>query len=225
MIPKIIWQTHEKPFEDLEPFQKNIANTWKNLNPGWEYRYVGSEEREKYIKDYNETLYKSYILSNGINQADLWRIIVTYKYGGFYADMDSVCTKPLDEIIKEKYKDEDMICSFPGFQTPQNLINNSNFATIKNSKIMISIIGKVILQCRTILDDKDYSLFKSPGVLVWHIFAKTSVGNKNSICFDDSYFSHSKDYKEEFNGNQEVLYNGDKVIYSNLANMNNWPIY
>jgi len=225
MITKIIWQTHEKPYEDLEPFQKNVINTWKNLNPSWSHSYVNAEERHKYIKGYNEKLYESYILCDGINQADIWRLIMTYTYGGVYADMDSVCTRPLDEVINENYNDEDMICSSPGFQTPVNSINNSNFAAVKNSIILKLIIDKVILECKTILDDERYTLFQNPGVLSWQHFCDTAVENKDNICFNESYFSHSKDYKEKFSGEQEVVYNGDKIIYSDLASLNGWPIY
>jgi mannosyltransferase OCH1-like enzyme len=225
MIPKIIWQTHEKPYEDLKPFQKDVANTWKNLNPGWEYRYVESEEREQHIKDYNETLYKSYILSDGINQADLWRIVITYQYGGFYADMDSICRRPIDEMINEKYKGEDMISSSPGFQTPANWVNNSNFAVIKNSKIMKSIIDKATLECKTILDNEHHALFKNPGVLVWHHFCNTVVENRANVCFDESYFYHSKDYKKSLNLDYEILYNGNQMIYSDLVKMNKWAIH
>jgi mannosyltransferase OCH1-like enzyme len=49
-VPKIIWQTHESKYNDLLPFQKDITNTWKNLNPGWEYRYINAEQRSLEVK-------------------------------------------------------------------------------------------------------------------------------------------------------------------------------
>ena len=202
MIPKIIWQTHEKPFDELEPFQKNIAQTWKGLNPGWKYVYADSKLREKHIKDYSESLYNSYIMCSGINQADIWRIIVTYEYGGFYADMDSICLKPLDEIINENYNNEDIVCSSPGFQTYTGGINNSNLGAIKNSKILKLIINKVQKRCNTILKNADqHYLFQCTGVIIWDLFCNTSIENKEFICFQDSYFSHSKDYKDSFDIN------------------------
>jgi len=134
MIPKIIWQTEEAEFENLLPFQKNIIGTWKNLNTDWEHRYADSKQREQHVKDYNDTLYKIYQISSGINRADMWRMVATYTHGGFYADMDSICTVPLNDVISQNYRDEDMISSSVGFQTIPKTINNSNFATIKNSK-------------------------------------------------------------------------------------------
>lgn len=213
MIPKIIWQTQEAEYEDLLPFQKDITHTWKNLNPGWQYRYVSSKQREDHIKKFDEVLYKSYMLSSGVNQADIWRLVVTYEYGGFYADMDSVCTMPLDNLISKSYKNEDMICSSIGFQVENNWVNNSNFAAIKNSKIIKLIIDKVILTCKELIDKRYYSIFKDPGTLAWLNFCNTVLENKNDICFRDDYFLHSKDFKESFDMDYEILYNGKKINY------------
>jgi mannosyltransferase OCH1-like enzyme len=225
MIPKIIWQTHEPDYNDLLPFQKDITNTWKNLNPGWNYKYVSAEERHKYIKKYDKELYKSYILCGGINQADIWRLVVTYVYGGFYADMDSVCTMPLDDMISKGYNNEDMICSPPSHQTSQGLINNSNFGAVKNSKILKIMIYKVIKQCKDITENGHFIFFKNPGVIVWHHFCNTAIENKNNINFQNTYFSHSRDYKKTFSPNFFVTYNDEKVFYSVLSKLNNWNIY
>ena len=226
MITKIIWQTHEKPYEELESFQKNVINTWKNLNPTWSHIYLNAEERHKYVKSYNEKLYESYILCDGINQADIWRLIMTYTYGGVYADMDSVCTMPLDEVINENYNDEDMICSSPGFQADNEWINNSNFAAVRNSTILKLIIDKVILECEDITESENFDLFNNDGLIVWLKFCNTTLENKDSICFQDNYFSHSKDYKEAFDiGGCFVMYNKEEVTYEELSKLNNWIIY
>ena len=151
---------------------------------------------------------------------------MTYTYGGFYADMDSICTMSLDEVVNENYNDEDMICSSPGFQAPGDWINNSNFAAVRNSIILKLIIDKVILECKKIIDSGNLDIFKHDGLIVWSNFCNTAMENKNDICFQDSYFSHSKDYKENFDvGLFTVIYNKEEVSYKELANSNNWPIY
>ena len=151
MIPKIIWQTQEPEFKDLLPFQKNIIGTWKNLNPDWEHRYADSKQREQDVKDYNDTLYKIYQVSSGINRADMWRMVVTYTNGGVYADMDSICTMPLDDMLEKYYNSEDMLSTSNGFQTNAGAINCSNFATTKNSKTMKLILDDAILECEKML--------------------------------------------------------------------------
>jgi mannosyltransferase OCH1-like enzyme len=36
---------------------------------------------------------------SGILRADIWRVLVLYKYGGVYADIDVECLKPIDELL------------------------------------------------------------------------------------------------------------------------------
>ena len=213
MIPKIIWQTQEPEFKDLLPFQKRVIDTWINLNPGWEHRYIDAKQREQEVKEYNNTLYQAYILASGVNQADIWRIIVTYKYGGVYADMDSICTLSLDNVLKKHYNNEDMISTSIGFQVTSNCcvidgvrnrdyvgVNCSNFATTKNSKTMKSILDEVIVECDTILNSGHNRVFKDHGIPVWLAFSKNAVKNEYGICYLDDYFIHSKDFKVGFEG-------------------------
>ena len=200
MIPKIIWQTEEAEFEDLLPFQKKIIDTWKNLNPDWEHRYADSKQREQDVKEYNDTLYKIYQISSGINKADIWRLVVTYTHGGFYADMDSICTTPLNSVISQYYKNEDMICSSKGFQTAPDGINNSNFATIKYSKTMKSILDDTITACEKMLKHEKIVFNMVRGNPVHPIFSSNAVKNEYGILYLDDYFIHSKDFKRGFEG-------------------------
>lgn len=225
MIPKIIWQTEESEFENLLPFQKNVIGTWKNLNPGWEHKYADANQREQDVKDYNDTLYKIYQISSGINRADMWRMVVTYTHGGVYADMDSVCTMPLDDMLEKYYNDEDMICSPKGFQTDSFAVNNSNFAAVKNSQTLKIVLDNIILKCEEMLKRKDLVSNIIPGVPVWHCFSNAAIENENIICSQSSYFNHSKDFKNDFDLNSETLYNGEIVNYLDIVKQSNLPIY
>lgn len=101
MIPKIIWQTfktnklHKKSYE--------YVKTWKELNPDYEYRFFTDNDIIEFIKnEFPEylNLYKK--ITIGAIKSDFWRLLVLYKYGGIYADIDSFCSKPLNTLIKEK---------------------------------------------------------------------------------------------------------------------------
>ena len=221
MIPKIIWQTHENKYEDLLPFQKNVTNTWKNLNPGWEYNYVSAEERSKEVQEYDDFLYECYKQCSGINQAEIWRVVVLYKYGGFYADMDSVCTMPLDSVISQNYNNKEIICSPPGFQMGLGHINNSNFASVKNGKIVQEILEEIV---KAYKKEKLDILGLKPGNPCNGIFSRISIKNKNSIFFKDDYFVHSQDYKKDFNKHYYIRYNDQKVLYSDIAIEKSWTI-
>jgi hypothetical protein len=221
MIPKIIWQTHENKYNDLLPFQKDITNTWKNLNPGCEYRYVDAEERSVMVKEYSEFLYKYYLEADNVSKADIWRLIAIYTHGGFYADMDSICIETIQDSMDKKYKGEEVVCSSIGFQHPG--INNSNFGAIKNSKIIQSIIYSLCL-FYNYTDLKEVNSFNF-GWPENHLFSTITQKNKNLISFNNDYFMHSLDYKAFFNSHVEVIFNKQKANYHNLCIENNWEIY
>jgi hypothetical protein len=144
VIPKIIWQTHNNKFEDLPDNFIKAGKTWQNLNPGWEYKYFSEEERNIFVKKYSPHLYESYEKGSLTSQSDLWRYLVTYEFGGVYADMDSVCVKPLDYML-EKYDNQDLIFLRPYAQEidHKGLSNNSHFAAVKKSKILFEIIKMI----------------------------------------------------------------------------------
>lgn len=108
-IPKIIWQTHNYEYDELPDYYKKIAQTWKNFNPDWEYRYVSHTEREEIIKKY-PVLWEYYPTQDGVCQADIWRYVVTYEYGGVYADMDSVCTQSISYLLNTLDDAEFFVC-------------------------------------------------------------------------------------------------------------------
>lgn len=124
-IQKIIWQTHKWEYEDLPEKFKFQSKTWQEKNKDWEYRYISDKKAYEMIKDYSgewgEDLLDIYkrIVDDGVyhegnggayaHRADLWRYLTIYHYGGIYADMDSICTIPLNnfnlnyDFVYEKY--------------------------------------------------------------------------------------------------------------------------
>jgi hypothetical protein len=221
MIPKIIWQTHESKYNDLLPFQKNITNTWKNLNPGWGYRYVDGIERSNQVKEYSEFLHKYYLESDKLHQSDIWRLVAIYNNGGFYADMDSICVETIQDSIERKYKGEEIVCSPIGFQ--HYGINSSNFGAVKGSKIIKSIIDSLFLQYKEIKLEEVKNL--GFGFPENYTFSEICEENKNLVSFNKDYFSHASEYKTSFNSNVEVVFNKEKVNYQTLCTNMNWPIY
>jgi mannosyltransferase OCH1-like enzyme len=223
MIPKIIWQTHEAEYEDLLPFQKNITNTWKNLNPGWEYHYVDAKQRKENVKKYDKDLYELYCSLNNIQQSDIWRLVIIYVNGGFYADMDSVCCYTIEDMLKEKYKDKDMVCSDKNFQTSgPNPINNSNFGGIKNSFIVKKTIDRIIKQYKEYKVENIETFENLFPILNFSYFV---LENSKNVLFDINYFYHSKDFKDSFRTDLETTFNKRTDTYLNIAKENNWIIY
>lgn len=229
MIPKIIWQTHELPYDKLPDFQKKIIKNWKNLNPDWEHIYADAGQRSSDIKAFSKTLYSSYIDQPKITQADIWRYVMVYQYGGVYADMDSICTMPLDYFIKNNYNGEDMICTDPlthiNKDVTDNLsVNNSNFAAIKKSKVMFDVLEDVMFAYRIKLEGYYLRSEIPRKYMCWNSFANNVIRNKEKVCFGfNNSCLHDSELKEKFD-DHIINYYGDKVNYLDLVKLNQWSL-
>lgn len=99
-IPKIIWQTNFTNKVSLPIYVNYLFN--RLISPDFEYRYMGHEDRDKFMDTYapqnvREAFHK---LTDGAAQADLWRIFVLNYYGGVYMDFDAHAILPLSCMIK-----------------------------------------------------------------------------------------------------------------------------
>lgn len=204
MIPKIIWQTHNYEYEDLPfPFNKN-SKTWQLLNLNWEYKYVSKEERDDFVKSELPEIYQSYMnMNKEMYKADVWRYIALYKNGGVYADMDSICVEPLDYML-ENYNGEDLIPTKPWNNWPQwdhGLINNANFAAVKNSTTLKNILNFLVKNHNTVFEH-----------LTWPIFSKEAK-KINGIKFTAAF--HGQELKKDFY-NYDIDYYGEIIKYSHF---------
>lgn len=97
MIPRIIWQTYKTPKPPNESL--DCIKTWLDKNPNHDWYYFDDDRCERFIKDhFSDGFYEMYnSLPYGVMKSDAWRIAVVYIYGGVYADLDTVCLKPIDE--------------------------------------------------------------------------------------------------------------------------------
>lgn len=105
MIPKIIWQTYKDPYDSLQEYMHNAINTWKTLNPEYEYRYMDDTQAAEFVlKEFGEEWHNIFInVPVGVMRGDLWRYMVIYKYGGVYTDLDTECLKPIDTWLDDEY--------------------------------------------------------------------------------------------------------------------------
>ena len=100
-IPKKIWQTNYSNRSTLPIYINYLFNRLLSLD--WEYHYVSTEDRDKFIKQYaTPQEYEAFSkLTDGAAQADFWRLFVLNKEGGVYMDIDAHFVWPLSKIIKE----------------------------------------------------------------------------------------------------------------------------
>lgn len=134
MIPKSIFQTYKLPYEQLSQSVKDMTQTWKDKNPGYEYHYYSDEDIESFILNhYGEAWNKTYSsLKYPVMKADVFRILALYKFGGFYADLDTECVTPLDSVVSDSdtglistWAHYEMCHWFFGFEAGHPLLENA----------------------------------------------------------------------------------------------------
>jgi len=234
VIPKIIWQTHEWDYKDLPINFRRATMTWRNLNPSWEYRYVSSAERAKQVRAYSEEAYLFYSFTDKVTQADLWRYIVLLKNGGVYADMDSVCSTPLDYVLKSAPLPPQTRFIATGLDE-NGRINNANFACIKDSEVLEQLLLKVLEQYRTINIISILSLMSSGQSFEEAINYQLATGpdlysevvlNSNYVWFGYTGAVHTRDIKDntDYMPIQIVDYYGERKSYLKLAEEHDWSL-
>ena len=98
-IPKIIHQIYEDlsgpPADLLE-----IAQSWKECNPDWEYRVWNKYDMEAFMQAYYPELIPSYeAFPYDVQRWDAIRYLILYKLGGLYVDMDYECTENITPLL------------------------------------------------------------------------------------------------------------------------------
>jgi mannosyltransferase OCH1-like enzyme len=181
MIPKIIWQTYKDPFNELPQYIRDCLQTWKDLNPEYEYRYMDDNEAKNFIlQEFGQDwldIFNSYPL--GVMRGDLWRYMVVYIYGGVYADLDTLCKQPINSWIN---KNKDMIICVdddPQYYAQLAFAASPNNPTIK---LVLDLIKEA--SAKTPYANMEY-VDKTTGILIWTEAVKHGIKNNHSIyCYD-----------------------------------------
>jgi len=96
-IPLTIYQSFSTREEELPSGLKKAANTWRNQNPEFDYKYFNDSAMFEYVITHfgERELEALKIAPSGAHRADLWRYLVIGREGGIYADIDTLCEQPI----------------------------------------------------------------------------------------------------------------------------------
>lgn len=162
MIPKIIWQTYKDPYDQLPDYMHEAAQTWKDLNPDYEYRYMDDAQASEFIlNEFGEEWHNIFMnVPVGVMRGDLWRYMVVFKYGGVYADLDTECWEPISTWMMD---DKSMIvCP----ETSEHLCQWTFAATAEHPAL-----GKVLEHIKEAFKDPDYKkphfVHNTTGPAIW----------------------------------------------------------
>lgn len=139
-IPRILWQTNFTNRVTLAVYINYLFN--RLLAYDYDYRFMITEDRAEFIKsNYSQEIFESYSrIQIGAAQADFWRLLVLYKYGGVYMDIDAHLVWPLSSIIKTE-QTELYIVARKGDITNYFIASKSDNANLKK---MIDVVFKNI---------------------------------------------------------------------------------
>jgi mannosyltransferase OCH1-like enzyme len=92
-IPKYVHQTSKS--KCLTPTMAQITEGWRTLGQDWSYYFHDDASMARlFALDWTDSFphlqqVHKCIATRGTQQADLWRYLILYEYGGVYADIDS----------------------------------------------------------------------------------------------------------------------------------------
>jgi mannosyltransferase OCH1-like enzyme len=142
-IPKKIFQTWET--KHISPEFQQIVNFWKILNPEYEYCFYDKNDREIFIKEnFEERIYNAYCkIIPGAFKADLWRYCILYKYGGVYADIDTLCLSGIDKFLTEDIEFMVPIDLNTNPVEGQHNLFNTFIASVPGNPILLNAIERI----------------------------------------------------------------------------------
>jgi hypothetical protein len=99
LIPRVLHQTLPS-LDSISPKVAKLQNTWLRFNPGWELWLWDDAAIDIFVSSAFPAYLKAYHgLPKNVERADFFRYLVVLRYGGAYADTDTECVRPLDEVI------------------------------------------------------------------------------------------------------------------------------
>jgi hypothetical protein len=129
IIPKKIFQTHKSIDFVRNTSKLRLAmNSWRKHSKEFEYYFYTDEICDKFMQEnYEGPIYEAYKkLPLGVMKADLWRYCIIYKYGGIYADIDTICyVNPSyllrnAQIVCAPESDENYLCQWTFAAPPES---------------------------------------------------------------------------------------------------------
>jgi mannosyltransferase OCH1-like enzyme len=185
-IPRTLWQTNYTEKVTFPVYINYLVNRLMGLS--FNYRFMTTGDRMNYIKDnFPSDIYDCYRkLQIGAAQADLWRLLVIYREGGVYMDIDAHAVWPLEFLVARHHE--------LFIATKKGELSNYFLAACPYDPHVKRVIDTVISNIR---ENKIYGVFDMTGPGAMNV--ALSMGEVNSIpnrsvciqgSFSNEYFQY-----------------------------------
>lgn len=144
-IPRVIHQIWIPNWKSSPKDIRESRAKWCELNPDWDYQFWDEQRVESLLMSHFQgpiyelwtSLGKEYI----IKKADLARLVIAYRHGGIYADMDLIPMRPL--TVNEKSPIRSMVCVPElGFPESHHRVANGFFGCLPRQDFIFELILK-----------------------------------------------------------------------------------
>lgn len=99
LIPRLIHQTFKT--KDVPSRVKPLLQSWSTANPGHETRFYDNQACLQFVeREFPEYLQAYKLLPKDVERSDFFRYMVILRLGGVYADVDTECRQPIDQLIR-----------------------------------------------------------------------------------------------------------------------------
>ena len=157
---------------------KKWMNSWKNLNPQWEYKLWD----EKNIKELNVEDLNVYSKKfNPGYRSDILRYVILKKFGGMYVDTDFECVKSLPtNILQYKFIAGTMFANNP-------CIGNSILMSAPNFLLLDNILSYI--KQKDYKNDINYIIKNSgPDTVTREFFNLNKLNQNECLILPSNYF-------------------------------------
>eukprot|EP00756_Hemistasia_phaeocysticola_P049850 Hpha_TRINITY_DN24434_c0_g1::TRINITY_DN24434_c0_g1_i1::g.165695::m.165695 len=89
-----MWDNNEMPAQ-----AKSVVERYKALNKGWELEVVDRAKGEKFVEEHYPHAVGLYQWATPVIKADLLRLMLVAKHGGYYADVDTLFKHPIEQLL------------------------------------------------------------------------------------------------------------------------------
>eukprot|EP00835_Amoeboradix_gromovi_P006462 NODE_765_length_4403_cov_0.417054.p1 type:complete len:291 gc:universal NODE_765_length_4403_cov_0.417054:1748-876(-) len=99
-LPQVIHQiAYYKSESDVPEHWKSCSQFWKDYNPDWTVKRWNQEQGDALVKNEFAWLWDVYDgYSNVVQKVDMLRLMILYKEGGIYSDLDVCAKKSFNEL-------------------------------------------------------------------------------------------------------------------------------
>ncbi len=155
-ISRTIWQTNFTNRLTLPVYLNYLFNRF--MASGFEHRFMVTQERADFVREnFPLRIYRAYSrIQIGAAQADFWRVLVLYQFGGVYMDIDAHLVWPLHKILSHE-QDELFL------QIKTGEISNYFIASKPNNPNLAAIIEQIVENIENESSENVYDL-TGPGV-------------------------------------------------------------